>query len=144
MGLLDQVIDQALAIINPPPQVRKRDDRMFREGSPFYSHPLPSLALSTWTATLWTSDLWPDSRKYEPLDYIEVTNNDAVDLLLLMDTGDSVPVPAGTVRGRVDRPFRSFRIRNEDAAAATVLGKVYIVAQRRPTSIDRWARGERG
>ena len=143
MALLDNIIDQALAIINPPPRLSRRDERMFTEGSPIYSYELPALAAATWTGTLRVWNQWLDARKYEPLDYIEVTNNDSVDLLLQMDTGDPLPIPAGTVRGRIDKPFRSFTIRNEDAATATTQGKVYVVVQRRPTSIDRWARGER-
>lgn len=130
---------------SPPDLFERREERTFMDGSPFYTYELPVLAFGEWTGVLNITDLFPDAAKYAPLDYIEVTNNDAVDLILEVDyrAVGTFPVPAGTIRGRVDKPLRSFRVYNADAAADTILGQVYIILQRRPTSIDRWARGER-
>ena len=129
----------------PPSLIERREERTFKDGSPFYTHELPILAFGNWTGVLNVNDLFPDAQKYAPLDYIEVTNNGAVALMLEIDykIDGQFPVPAGTIRGRVDKPFRSFRLYNQDAAADTVAGLVHITIQRQPTSIDRWARGER-
>jgi len=128
----------------PPPSIlERREQRTFQNGSPFYTYELPVLVAATWTGVLNVIDLFPDAYKYRPLDYIEVTNNDAVDLILECDHRETFPVPAGTIRGRIDRPLHYFRIYNADPAVDTVLGQVYVILQRRPTSIDRWARGER-
>jgi hypothetical protein len=140
--ILDAIRDRLF----PPPEpsiLDRREQRTFMNGSPFYTYELPILAFGAWTGALNVIDLFPDAEKYEPLDYIEVTNNDAVDLMLECDTRETFPVPAGTIRGRVDKPFRTFRLYNQDAAVNTIAGQVHIIVQRRPTSIDRWARGER-
>jgi len=143
MTLLNTILDKILP--SPPPTLeQRREERTFRDGSPFYTYELPVVGMGVWSGNFRVDVLFPDARKYAPLDYLEVVNNDAVDLTLEVNDGETLPVPAGTARFRVDKPFRSFRIHNDDAAADTVATKVYIVMQRRPTSIDRWARGERG
>jgi hypothetical protein len=86
------------------------------------------------------ADLSADAPKYEPLDWIEVTNLDsAAAVRLILDHGDSFRVPAGAIRQIESHPYRVVQIRNEGATTIAA-GLVSFLAQREPIKVDSYIR----
>ena len=114
-----------------------RQERIKREGSPYYTWTVPVTA-STETSVIHVPTQFPDSRKYEPLDFIEVTNNDVVDLTLTINGGETFPVPAGVIRKVVGKALWHIAITN-NGGVNSVLNKIYASLRREPMTIDKWA-----
>ena len=126
--------------------VRQRDQtylvrqaRIKREGSPYYTYTVGVIAASD-SAVLIPRIYFPESKKYEPLDFIEIVNNDVVDLSLAINGQDHFVCLAGTIRTIEAMPLHEIRIINNDAATATVAGKIILTLQRQPLTIDKWVR----
>jgi len=126
--------------------VRQRDQtylvrqaRIKREGSPYYTYSVGVIA-ATASAVLIPRDYFPECKKYEPLDFIEIVNNDVVNLSLVINGQDPFVCLAGTIRTIESMPLHEIRITNSDAATATVAGKTILTLQRQPLTIDKWAR----
>jgi hypothetical protein len=116
-----------------------RQARIKREGSPYYTYSVGVIAAGG-SVVLIPRDYFPGSKKYEPLDYVEVVNNDVVDLSICVNGEDTFVSPAGTIRSIEGQPLHQLRITNTDAAAATTSGKTILTLQRQPLTIDKWAR----
>ena len=116
-----------------------RQERIKREGSPYYTWLVPVTAAGI-TAVINVDQQFPLSRKYSPLDWLEIANNDAVDLTLVINNTDSFSIPAGTIRTIDNAAMRYLAITNNDAAVATVLNKIVVTLQKQPLTIDKWAR----
>jgi len=126
--------------------VRQRDQtylvrqaRIKREGSPYYTYTVGVIAASD-SVVLIPRTYFPESKKYEPLDFIEIVNNDVVDLSLAINGQDHFVCLAGTIRTIEAMPLHEIRIINNDAATATVAGKTILTLQRQPLTIDKWVR----
>jgi len=91
-------------------------------------------------ATIEIAHQFPMAKKYEPLDWLEVCNNDAVDLTLIINGNTMLPVPSGTIRTVDNYALWQIGIRNDDAAVATTLNAVIVSLRRQPMTIDEWAR----
>lgn len=117
-----------------------REERVKREGSPFYTWTVPVTA-TTATAVCEVGNTFPESRKYQPLDFLELTNNDAFDLTLTINGGSATfNVPAKTIKTISNQALWSVAITNL-GGANTTLGKIIAVLQKQPLTIDQWARG---
>ncbi|GAI27636.1 unnamed protein product, partial [marine sediment metagenome] len=88
-------------------------------------------------------EYFPESKKYEPLDFIELVNNDVVDVSLAINGQNHFVCLAGTIRTIEGMPLHEIRITNNDAATATTTGKIILTLQRQPLTIDKWARQQR-
>jgi hypothetical protein len=125
-----------------PGQYRVRDERIKREGSEPFVHKIDTLTAGNSLMTA-VENQFPKSRKYAPLDWLELTNNDAVDLELLINQTDSWSVPAGIIKTIADRPIHTYKVTNLDAGTDVTASKVRVTLKRQAITIDAWARGTR-
>jgi len=126
-----------------PQQRRKleRQAKVDQYGGPPEHHNLAALAAAT-RIDFAVEQLWPRAMKYGHLNWIEVVNNDSVALMLYLNGtgGPQFYIPAGVSRPVNRMAFLNFSIENLDAATATTLGLVRIMAQRLPLDADEVAR----
>lgn len=118
-----------------------RLERVKREGSPTYTWNMPATAAAA-VAVIYVDTQFPASRKYAPLDYIEIVNNEAAnDLTITINGNETRPIPAGTIRTIHGSgvALKHIAITN-DGAAITTLGKIVVTLQKEPLTIDKWAR----
>lgn len=120
--------------------VLSRIDRIKREGSPRYVWQVPVTA-TTATASIEIGAQFPASRKYQPLDSLELVNNEtANDLTLTINGGDTYYCPAGTIRTVRGRGVGLWHIAiTNDGAVNTTLGSIMVSLQKEAMTIDRWA-----
>lgn len=119
---------------------RKRQQTAEREGSPlaFYS-PIAIVAGEIYTKEIYTQSPYK-SAKYMPLNWIELVNNDVVDLTLIINGLEEISTPAGTIRA-VRRPaIWQYGIRNDDTVTSTTSGKVTISFMKEARTADDAAR----
>lgn len=117
-----------------------RQERIKREGSPYYTWEVPATGPGA-TAVIFVPDQFPDSRKYQPLDWIEVTNNEgAISLTLTINDGDSLKIPAGVIKSVSNCSLWHIAITNDHGADTTTLHDVVVTMQKQPLTIDKWAR----
>ena len=116
-----------------------RQQRIKKEGSEYFSWTVPVTAAGV-TSHINIGQQFTQARKYEPLDWLEICNNDVVNLALIINGDTVLPIPAGTMRTVDNQALWQIGIRNDDAAAATVLNLVQVTLRRQPLTIDQWAR----
>lgn len=127
------------------PFARRKLERRRRTdlyGSPVKAFDLPVVAAGAYVEYAVRSQ-YPELQKYAPIDYIQVVNNDVVDLRVNLNGtgGDSFEVPAGTVVTQKDTAFDVYRITNLDAATDTTLTKVRVRLQKQAKDADSVLRG---
>jgi hypothetical protein len=116
-----------------------RQERIKREGSPYYPW-TPGVIAPTATEVIHVPTQFPDSRKYQPLDWIEVCNNDAAnDLTLTINGNESWPVPAKTIRTIDNLALWHVQLTN-NGGVNTTAGSIVVTLQKQPLTIDKWAR----
>jgi len=102
-----------------------------QRGSPYCTIELPVLAAAAIKAYhIEASAELAAWLKYAPLDYVQITNHDDVDLKLTLDQGEWFLIPSGAIETFKNKPWRRLDIENLDAAASTTLGKVIIVVKK--------------
>jgi len=116
-----------------------RQERIKREGSQYFTYP-PGIIAATETDVLIPSVYFPASKKYEPLDFVEIVNNDVVNLSIAVNGQDSFVCLAGTIRTIENMPLWEIRITNNDGLTNTVAGKITLTLQRQPLTMDKWIR----
>tara|TARA_Y100000310_G_scaffold74106_1_gene70238 strand:+ start:478 stop:906 length:429 start_codon:yes stop_codon:yes gene_type:complete len=121
-----------------------RADRIKREGSEFFTYVMAATA-ATVEVFFEVAHQFPRARKYAPLDFLEITNNDVVDLTLRINQGQRFSVPAGTMRTIRQSAGGIWQvgITNDHAATSTTQNKIVLSLRRMPMTIDDWARGDR-
>ena len=117
-----------------------RLERIKREGSPTYTWIVPITA-TTATSVIYVPTQFPASRKYEPLDYIEIVNNEAAnDLTLTINGKETRAIPAGTIRTIHGTGVALWHIAiTNNGAVNTTLGDIVVTLQKEPLTIDKWA-----
>ena len=116
-----------------------RTQRILKHGSAWYLKNVEELTAGAWTIYS-LADLSADAPKYEPLDYVEVTNVDTSSAVrLVLDHGDSLLVPPSAIRTLDNHPFRTLQIHNEGASTIAA-GKVSVLARRAPITVDKYIR----
>ena len=114
-------------------------DRARREGSPLYTY-IPAVITAGATDRRELANDFPAARAYQPLNSIEITNNDVVNLTLTINGNERIPVPPGVVKA-IRRPaIWTFGIRNDDAAIASIAGAIAINVMREAMTADDAAR----
>ena len=132
------------ARIIPKSDLRKtwqvRLDRIKKEGSEYFSWNYPATAAGV-TAQIEIANEFPRSRKYQPLDFIEVVNNESsIDLMLIINGVDQLIVPASTIRSVDNTALWQIGLTNLHASSTTTLNNVRVSLRRQPVTIDDWAR----
>ena len=117
-----------------------RMKRVQKEGSPLYRW-VPGIIAATASSAIYLDTQFPDSVKYAPLDWVEVINNDLVDIDLTINGTEIRTIPAGVIR-KVDDDIglHHIAITNRDAALASVAGKIILSFQRKAMTADGAAR----
>ena len=117
-----------------------RLERIKKEGSEYFPWIVPVTAAGA-KSYINIGQQFPRSRKYEPLDWLEIVNNGAVDLTLILNGmgGEYLNVPAGTSRPVIGKALREVAVRNDHATNSTVLNKIIVTLRRQPKTIDMWA-----
>ena len=117
-----------------------RLERIKREGSPNYLYALPVTAAAA-VVTLNIQQQFPESRKYEPLDSIEIVNNEPANALTITINGlDAYYCPAGTIRHIHGRGIALWQVAiTNNGAGATTLGLVQLTLKKEAMTIDKWA-----
>lgn len=119
-----------------------RQERIKKEGSEFFTW-RPGVTIAGARTSIEIKTQFPMARKYMPLDYVQVANNDAVDLTLTINGQETLPVPIGTIITVSDKWLYEIGITNDDAVAPTVVNRITVTLQRQPETIDSWARRQR-
>ncbi len=115
-----------------------RQERIKREGSPYYTWIVPVTA-TTATSVIYVPTQFPQARKYEPLDWLEIQNNETTNnLTLTINQGDSFPVAAGVIRTVESKALWTLAVTN-NGGANTTLGNIIVTIRRQPMTIDKWA-----
>ena len=116
-----------------------RQERIKREGSPYYPWNVPATAAGA-SSVINIQQQFPEARKYEPLDWLEIVNNEAAnDLYLTINNSEGFSVPAKTIRTIDNLALWYIAVRN-DGGAITTLGNIRITLQKQARTIDKWAR----
>lgn len=119
-----------------------RIERIKREGSQYFVWETPITAPAA-ISSIHVPTQFPASRKFSPLDWIEIVNNEAViDILVTINGGTGFLLPAKTIRVIDNEPLWSVAVTNRHAADDTVLGHIRLTLQKAPLTIDKWARGQ--
>lgn len=116
-----------------------REERIKREGSPYYNYNVQVVAAAA-NVVIVPREYWAASRKYEPLDWAEIVNNDVVDLTACWNGNNTIIVLAGTIRYIEGGPIHQLRLTNIDGATSTTANKIRVTMRREPWTIDKWAR----
>jgi hypothetical protein len=119
-----------------------RQDRIKREGSEYFIWLVPATAAAAISQINVGQD-YPRAKKWEPLDFIEVCNNDVVNISLIINNDIVLPVPNGTIRTVKNQAMWQIGIRNDDAAVASTLNSIVVNLRRLPITVDDWARRQR-
>ena len=120
-------------------QSKVRAQRILKYGSGWYQVSVPELTAGAWTIYS-LADLSPEAPKYEPLDYLEITNTDtASPVRVVLDHADSFSVPASAIRTLEHAPYRTVQVHNEGSSTIAA-GKVTLLARRAPISVDKYIR----
>jgi len=118
---------------------RVRQERIRREGSPYYHWDIGGLVADVVVACS-INHLFPGSKKYAPLDWIELVNNSASNITLLLNGNDQFLCVAGTIRTVTGLPLHQVSV----VSPANVAGGLVIATlQREPLTIDQWVRRQR-
>jgi len=118
-----------------------RLERIKREGSPYYTWTVPVTAASA-TAVIYVPTQFPDGRKYEPLDWLEIVNNESANnLTLVINNGDSFKIPASSIRTINNKALWHLAVTN-DGLVNTTLKEIVVTIRREPVTIDKWARNQ--
>lgn len=119
--------------------VTARREKIKRCGSPYFTLTPAAIAAGSYQAWNIAQSI-PAAQKYEPLDWIEIVNNDQVDLTISLDGGDTFKVVKKTIRTISEKRFRYIKLTNDDAVLASTEGSIVITVRREPMTVDKWVR----
>lgn len=117
-----------------------RDEKIKQTGSPFY--PVSAGAIAAGDVLNYSIGESPElagANKYAPLDWIEIVNNDSVNVEVWVGIGKFIVV-AGTIRTIDNNWYNQFSVHNLDATSATTADKIRITCRREPLTWDKLAR----
>ena len=120
--------------------------RIMKEGSQKFHYDVPVLAAGV-AVGFDIHTQFPRAQKYEPLDVIQIINNDVVNISVQLNGagGDLLIVPSGTIRTATNDEIGAIQrilITNNDAAAAVTAGLIDIDIWRAPETLNSIARSE--
>lgn len=117
-----------------------RLERIKREGSPDYHYNLPVTAAAA-VVSLHLPTQFPLSRKYQPLDSMEIVNNEAANPINVVVNGqDNFYCPAGTIRTVHGQGIALWTLAITNLGAGnTTLGLIRFTFKKEAMTIDKWA-----
>lgn len=124
--------------------LRRRADRLAmvrREGSPVFTLTFGAIAATTGREYHEISNTFKSAKKYEPLDYVVITNRSGVTLDLEINGDPYDVVPANSRVTVRDQAIWSLALENPGAVSVAT-GDVSAIFQRAPLNADKAARGE--
>ncbi len=117
-----------------------RQERILKEGSEYFTIKLPAINAGEFEIyDIDTSTQLAAARKYKPLDFIEITNNDTIDVQVILNFQDSFVVPKSVIKTITERPIYSIKVLNIGASATTV-DKIVLTLQRMALTTDQYVR----
>ncbi|HEY82219.1 MAG TPA: hypothetical protein G4O01_02900 [Dehalococcoidia bacterium] len=128
------------------PPITIREERILKSGSPIFTISVPSINPGeSQDYDLAEEDSLPstakEARKYLPLDYCEVTNDDPnCAVSLVINQVESLYIPAATIKSISGKNMWRIAVKNNDASTATTAGKIKLVLQRQPITVDKYLR----
>ena len=120
--------------------VISRLERIKREGSQWYPYALPVTAAGV-IVLLNIGLQFPDSRKYAPLDFMEIVNNDpACPLTITINNQDAFYCPAGTIRTISGKGIALWQVAiTNNGGVATTANVIQLNLKKEAMTIDKWA-----
>lgn len=119
-----------------------RMERIKREGSQPYVY-LAGVIAAGADEAMSPANSFPDSRKYEPLDWLEIVNNEtAIDIIVTINGGDAYLVPAKMIRQINNTALWHINLHNNHGANATTAGRIRLTLQKEALTMDKWIRGQ--
>jgi len=120
--------------------VVSRLERIKWEGSPDYHYNLPVTAPAA-IDHIYIPTQFPLSRKYEPLDNMEIVNNEVANAINVVVNGhDAYYCPAGTIRKVHGAGVALWTLDIENLGAGnTTLGLIRFTFKKEALTIDKWA-----
>jgi len=118
-----------------------RDMRIRFSGSPYYQIKpgvITAGAFSDYTYD--SSSELVDAKKYAPLDYIEITNNDVVEIEIQINQKDKFYVAPSSIKRISNHPIHHIRVRNLHASTSTTADKIVLLLQKEPYTTDKFVR----
>lgn len=116
----------------------QRIGRARREASPDYLWTVPVIAATVRTSIEIKSQ-FPDAGKYMPMDWVEIVNNDVVNVTLRINGLYNIYCPKGTIRQKDDTALWQLDVTNNDAAVASTLGSIVVRVRRQAVTADKKA-----
>jgi len=115
-------------------QIKRRLQRVDREGSPFFMYRLPSIPVNGFLAIEY-SDISPEAPKYFPMDFIEVINNSREPIDIELTPAQRFLCPPGVIKKISNRAITMLRIWNMGTLAIPAL-TITINVSRLPLTED--------
>lgn len=125
-----------------------RQQRVLQNGSEYFTIKLGAITAGDFVVyDIDNSSELSAARKYKPLDFVQVTNNDAVDVEISLDFQDTFLVPKGVIKTISEKSWYALKIKNIGSASSTA-DKIVLTLQRMPITTDQYIRkfklGQRG
>ncbi|MFC1846766.1 hypothetical protein ACFLYS_01740 [Chloroflexota bacterium] len=116
-----------------------REERIKREGSAPYVYTGGVIAAGAY-AEFEVAKQFPESRKYAPLDYIQIINNEATNDITVAINGSKLTryCPAKTIHTISNQALWTIRVTN-NGAGNTTAGKVVLTLQKEAMTADKLA-----
>lgn len=111
-------------------------------GSPYYTYQLPVTAAGA-TSIMTIESAFPQARRYFPLDWLELVNNEgAINLTVVINNRDSFYVPTNVIRVWDKYAIHTVAVTN-NGLVDTTLGSIILNFQRSSANIAQYGvRGE--
>jgi hypothetical protein len=117
-----------------------RQERIKKEGSEPFTWAVPVTAAGA-TSHIELARQFPRCKKYLPLDFAEVINNDTVDLTVTIKGNVTWIAPAATIHVFSGEAYIwEIAVTNNHALNPSTLNKLYIILRRLPKTVDDYAR----
>jgi len=119
-----------------------RQGRIAVEGSPSFAFDNALIAASgVWVVNLESNTTYGNQiNKYLPLDFLELVNNQAEDVIVRINDVEDYRVLGNTSRRVTERPIRQVRITNTSAVNAIAATTMRLTLERLPANADSEAR----
>lgn len=119
---------------------KERENRVDQYGSPYYIHYAGIIAANNGREYVNIQDTFPDSRKYEPLDWLRIRNQSGEIIRLRINETDYGFIDPGTIQTFNEiGGIWTFTLINTDTANATAANEVFVQVRKEPLSADKLA-----
>ena len=117
-----------------------RQQRILQNGSEYFT--IKPVSITAGDFAFYDIDSSPElsvARKYKPLDFVEITNNDIIDIEVCLNSQDTFLVPKGVIKTISERPIYTIKVKNIGSSNSTQ-DKIVLTLQRMPITNDQYIR----